>query len=276
MRQGFAPRRKSRRLLLAGALATAVVVVGIAVQGMTFLVAVRGFLEFYTGAFSLVSLSLTVMVGLAATDRLLLSIRFRILLQIAHRVITTFGLAFLATHVILKISSGKAEFVNAFIPFSADRVAVSLGTVAALAWLMITLTGVFRIRFATRGQPWMWRLAHSMAYLCWPIAIVHGLTAGRAAALWVVLSYVACLIMVGLALVIRLVATFRAKQAGGRVVAMPVRRGIGMGSGMGGGKGVGAQPDLIEGMAADGVMDAEFWASLRREVRRRSRNEVRR
>ncbi len=266
MRQGFAPRRKSSRLLLAGALATAVLVVGIAVQGMAFLGTVHDFLEFYTGAFALVSLSLTIMVGLAATDRLLLSIRFRILLQIAHRVITTFGLAFLGIHVILKISAGKAAFVNAFVPFTADRVAVSLGTVAALVWLMITLTGVFRTRFASRGQPWMWRLAHSMAYLCWPIALVHGLTAGRAAAPWVVLSYAACLVLVGLGLMIRLVTTFRVKQAGGRVVPMPVRRAMG----------TGAQTDLIEGMTADGAMDAEFWASLRREVRRRSRNEVRR
>lgn len=267
MRQGFAPRRKSTRLLLAGASATAVLVVGIGVQGMAFLGAVHDFLEFYTGALALVSLSLTVMVGLAATDRLLLSIRLRILLQVAHRVITMFGLAFLGVHVILKISAGKAEPVNAFVPFSADRVAVSLGTVAAIAWLLITLTGLFRARFATRGQPWMWRVMHSMAYLCWPIALVHGLTAGRAAALWVVLSYVACLVLVGLALVIRLVATLRAKPgASGRVVPVPTRRSLG----------TGPQTDLIEGMTADGALDAEFWASLRREVRRRSRNEVRR
>lgn len=267
MRQGFAPRRKSPPLFLIGASATAVLVVGgIAVQGMAFLTAVRDFLEFYTGPVALVSLSLTVMVGLAATDRLLLSIRLRILLQIAHRVITTFGLVFLGMHVVLKISAGKAEFVDAFLPFSAGRVAVGLGTVAALAWLMITLTGVFRVRFATWGQPWMWRFAHSMAYLTWPIAIVHGLTAGRAAAPWVILSYSACLVLVGLGLVIRMIATFRSKQAGGRVAPVPVRRGLG----------TAAPADLVNGMAADGALDAEFWASLRQEIRRRSRKEVRR
>lgn len=264
MRQGFAPRWKSRTLLLTGASAIAVLVVGTATRGVAFLAAVRDFLEFYTGAFALVSLSLTVMVGLVATDRLLLTIRLRILLQIAHRVITMFGLVFLGTHVILKVSAGKAGLVNAFLPFSSGRVAVDLGTVAALAWLAITMTGVFRARFATWGQPWMWRLAHSMAYLCWPIAMVHGLTAGRAAALWVVLSYAACLAAVGLGLVIRLLATFRTRPGpDGRAVPVPLRRSL-----------VPPRTDLIQGMSADGVLDAEFWASLRREVRRRSRNEV--
>lgn len=256
--------------MLIGASAAAVLVVGIILQGIAFLVAVRDFLEFYSGPFALVALSLTVMVGLAATDRLVATIRLRILLQIAHRMITMAGLAFLGTHVILKVAMGKAAFVNAFLPFSSDRVAVDLGTVAALSWLAITLTGVFRAKFATRGQPWMWRFAHSMAYLCWPIAIVHGLTAGRPAALWVILSYSACLVLVGLGLVIRLVATFRTGSAlERRAGPVQVRPSLGAPK-------TKARTDLIGDLAADGAIDAEFWASLRREVRRRGRNEVRR
>jgi hypothetical protein len=266
MRHDSASRRKSRSLLLAGASAAAVLAVGIAARGVAFLGEVRDFLEFYTGAFALVSLSLTVMVGLAATDRLVLTIRLRILLQIAHRVITQFGLVFLATHVILKVSAGKAEFVNAFLPFSSDRVAVDLGTVAALAWLTVTMTGVLRARFATWGQPWHWRFAHSMAYLCWPIAVVHGLTAGRTAAPWVVYSYAACIAAVGLGLVIRLIFMLRGRPASdGRLAPVQLRPGM-----------PAPKTDLIQGMTADGQLDAEFWASLRREVRRRSRNEVRR
>src|SRR3954451_5327655 len=41
--------------------------------------------EYYMGVITLVSLSITIMVGLVATDRLVLSIRQRVLLQSAHR-----------------------------------------------------------------------------------------------------------------------------------------------------------------------------------------------
>jgi hypothetical protein len=268
LRQPFAPRRRSRPLVLIGASAAAVLAVGIAVGGIGFLVAVRDLLEFYSGPVALIALSLTVMVGLAATDRLVLTIRLRILLQIAHRMITMAGLAFLGVHVILKVAMGKADPVNAVLPFSSGRVAVDLGTLAALGWLAITLTGLVRARFATWGEPWMWRVAHSMAYLCWPIAIVHGLTAGRPAALWVILSYSACLVLVGIGLVIRLLATFRTGRAlDGRTGPVPPRRGLGAPP-------AGTEP--IGEPTADGALEAEFWASLRREVRRRGRNEVRR
>src|SRR5688572_5327708 len=42
------------------------------------------YVEFYMGVISLVSLSITIMVGLVATDRLVLSIRQRVLLQSGH------------------------------------------------------------------------------------------------------------------------------------------------------------------------------------------------
>ena len=41
--------------------------------------------EFYMGVLSLVSLSITVMVGLVATDRMVLSVRQRVLMQSTHR-----------------------------------------------------------------------------------------------------------------------------------------------------------------------------------------------
>src|SRR3954471_2606856 len=41
--------------------------------------------EYYMGVITLVALSITIMVGLGATDRLVLSIRQRVLLQSAHR-----------------------------------------------------------------------------------------------------------------------------------------------------------------------------------------------
>ncbi|MEE3918076.1 hypothetical protein V2I01_03870 [Micromonospora sp. BRA006-A] len=43
-----------------------------------------------------------------------------------------------------------------------------------------------------------------MAYVSWPFALVHGLNAGRPAAGWVVLSYLACVVLVVMALLVRL------------------------------------------------------------------------
>ena len=42
-----------------------------------------------------------------------------------------------------------------------------------------------------------------MAYLSWPFALFHGLNAGRAAKSWVVVSYLACVLLVVVALLVR-------------------------------------------------------------------------
>ena len=57
------------------------------------------FTEFFAGVIALVSLSLTVMMGLLATDRLVLLIRHRVLLQSAHRATGILGVAGLVFHV---------------------------------------------------------------------------------------------------------------------------------------------------------------------------------
>jgi hypothetical protein len=73
-----------------------------------------------------------------------------------------------------------------------------------MAMVSVVWTGIVRARFAGRGKPWMWRALHSVAYLSWPIALTHWLTAGRAAAAWVVVSYIVCVLFVLIALAVRL------------------------------------------------------------------------
>lgn len=51
------------------------------------------FTEFFAGVISLVALSLTVMLGLLATDRLVLRISHRVLMQSAHRATGVLGVA---------------------------------------------------------------------------------------------------------------------------------------------------------------------------------------
>jgi hypothetical protein len=65
-------------------------------------------------------------------------------------------------------------------------------------------TGLVRAWFVGRGRPWMWRSVHAISYLMWPIALVHGLSAGRPAATWVIVSYVLCVLAVLIGLAVRL------------------------------------------------------------------------
>ena len=60
--------------------------------------------EFYMGVIALVSLSITIMVGLVATDRLVLSIRQRVMLQSTHRTTGVIAVAALFIHVWTKIA----------------------------------------------------------------------------------------------------------------------------------------------------------------------------
>ncbi|WBB67030.1 hypothetical protein [Micromonospora sp. WMMD812] len=166
------------------------------------------FTEFFAGVVTLVALSLTVMLGLLATDRLVLLIRHRVLLQSAHRATGVLGVVGLLFHVLTKVATGRAASTDAVVPFVGGRgLYVGLGTVAALLMVSVLWTGIIRARFAGVGPKWLWRALHSLAYLAWPFALVHGLYAGRPAKSWVMLSYLACLLLVVLALLVRLSVT---------------------------------------------------------------------
>ena len=166
---------------------------------------VMAFLDYFAGVFTLLSLTAAVVCGLAATDRLVLSIRQRVAMQSVHRATSVAALGFLVTHIAVKVAEQDASPLTAILPFGGGATfAVSLGTIAADLLVLTAATGAVRGRFAGSRRPWLWRVLHGGAYACWPIALAHGLTAGRAAAVWVLWSYGLCAAMVGLALLIRL------------------------------------------------------------------------
>ncbi|WP_233197110.1 MULTISPECIES: hypothetical protein [unclassified Micromonospora] len=171
------------------------------------------FTEFFAGVIALVALSLTVMMGLLSTDRLVLLIRHRVLLQSAHRATGILGVAGLGFHVITKITTGRAGMTDAAVPFVGGRgLYVGLGTIAALLMVSVLWTGIIRARFADIGPKWVWRALHSLAYLSWPFGIFHGLGAGRPPATWVSLSYGLCVVLVVMALLVRLSVTLQRRS----------------------------------------------------------------
>jgi hypothetical protein len=164
------------------------------------------YLEYYMGVIALVSLSITIMVGLVATDRLVLSIRQRVMLQSTHRTTGLIAVAALFVHVWSKVAEKHIGLIDAFIPFlsSGNRLYVGMGTLSGWIMILVMWTGIARSRFIGRGKPWMWRSIHAISYLMWPIALMHGLAAGRPAKAWVIVSYIVCILLVLVGLAVRL------------------------------------------------------------------------
>lgn len=215
MRTPVAHRSPARRLVsgwLAGVVVTVALVL-VAEQtshGRSIVSSVQKFLLFYAGVFALIGLTAAVGVGLLATDRIVMKPGHRVVAQAVHRGVSLAALTALAVHIVLEILAHRSHVIDAFVPFLAqDRTLyIGLGTIASDLVVLIVVTGFLRGRFASKW-PWAWRSLHALAYLCWPLSIVHGLLGGRTAHPYVDWSYGACLAGVAMALGIRLVATLR-------------------------------------------------------------------
>jgi hypothetical protein len=214
----------------------------------------QGFLEFYSGVFALLALTATVVAGVGAAQRLV-PIRFRIVAQAMHRAVALMAVGFLAAHILLKVMEAHATAMDAVIPFAGGRgrvLYVGLGTIASDLLVVVLATGLARGRFVTGSRPWVWRAVHVLAYVMWPLAMVHGLTAGRTPKAWVTWSYVICFVLVVIAAASRVPRLVRDRRMlRGRVPERPPGQA---GSSHGGPEPVGDVPD------------AEFWASLRTDT----------
>jgi hypothetical protein len=223
------PRRTA--VFAGGAVAVALAAALLAVTGPGAAAAVGlfRFLEFYCGVFCLVALSLTIMVGLAATDRVVLLVRHRVMMQGVHRAVATMAMVFLGLHVATKVIEGHASPLDVLVPFLSDHrpFAVGLGTLAGYLMVGVTVTGVTRGRFAGSPRVWLWRTLHAGAYLCWPVALLHGLGAGRAAKPWVTTSYAVCVVLVALALIARGFVSYGSALRGPRTKTTATLRPVG-------------------------------------------------
>ncbi len=188
--------------------------------------AIARFLLFYSGVFALVALTAAVVAGLLATDKTVMSPDRRILAQALHRTMSLVGISALANHVMLEILARRASLADGFVPFLAARSTfyMGLGTLASDLFIVIIVTGILRRRFAGRGGRWLWRALHVTAYAAWPMAILHGLLAGRSAKPYVDWSYGGCLAAVGLALTVRYIAAVRGRNPAAEPARGPVVR----------------------------------------------------
>jgi hypothetical protein len=173
------------------------------------------FLLYYSGVFALIALSAAVAAGLLATDRTLMTPDRRIFAQALHRTTSLIGVSALANHIMLEVLAHRARVIDGFVPFMAARSTfyMGLGTVASDLFVVIIVTGALRKRFTKGARPWAWRALHVTAYAAWPMAVLHGLLAGRPAKPYVDWSYGGCLAAVTLALTFRYVVAQRGRSA---------------------------------------------------------------
>jgi predicted ferric reductase len=164
-----------------------------------------------TGLVTILLLTATVLLGILTTGRFAGGNWPRFLTVGLHRNISLLVVVFLVLHVGTTVVD---QFVSipltaAFIPFASSYKAVwlSLGAVALDLLVALVATSLIRNRLGLRT----WRWVHWAAYVCWPVALAHGLGAGTdRGTLWVFVLTIACAAVVAGVATWRFVGTARA------------------------------------------------------------------
>ena len=150
-----------------------------------------------SGTVSLILLTASVVIGIAAIARLRGPGVPRFVVDGVHRTASLLAVAFLAVHIITSVLDGFASIslVDAVIPFvgSYRPLWLGLGTVAFDLLLAVAITSLVRDRMGHAT----WRGVHWLAYVAWPVAVVHGLGTGSDIhQSWLQLITVACVLTV--------------------------------------------------------------------------------
>lgn len=131
-----------------------------------------------TGWVALLLLTITMILGVIDVSRWSSASWPRFVLDSLHRNTSLLVLIFLVIHIATAALDSFAPIavVDAVLPFvgSYRPIWVGLGAVAFDLLLALAITSVMRQRLGHRA----WRSIHWLAYVCWPIALLHGLGTG--------------------------------------------------------------------------------------------------
>jgi len=140
-----------------------------------------------------------------------------------HRTLALFAVALLALHVVTAILDPfvtigwAATFVPFLSPYRAWQ--IGLGTLAVDVAGAVIITSLLRVRLGFRA----WRAVHWLAYIAWPVAFVHSITAGTDLTIWwVALTEWACAAAVAVAVVARILFAVRGSVVPGTPTATGV------------------------------------------------------
>jgi sulfoxide reductase heme-binding subunit YedZ len=158
-----------------------------------------------TGIVTLLLLSATVALGIATYRRTDTQGLPRFAIAELHRRLSLISVVFLAIHIATAVSDPFAPigWLAAVVPFAASyrRVWLGLGTVSVDLLLAVVATSLLRRWISQR----LWRGAHWLAYLSWPVAVFHALGTGSDVRLsWFLLILAICVATVFISLLWRL------------------------------------------------------------------------
>ena len=167
-----------------------------------------------TGLTALVLLTVTVIFGILTSVRFARPAWPRFVTVSLHRNLSLLTLTFVGLHVLTTVTDSYASIsvVSVVVPFSSPyrRIWLGLGAVAFDLLLAVLLTSLLRVRIGVRA----WRVVHWAGYLCWPVALIHGVGTGTdGAARWVLAITAACALAVAAAGAWRLAAPWPAHAA---------------------------------------------------------------
>jgi sulfoxide reductase heme-binding subunit YedZ len=146
------------------------------------------------GLITLMLLTASMVLGILTAGRFASRTWPRFVVQGLHRNLALLALGCLALHVGTTVIDTYTSIGlrAAFVPFSSDykRWWLGLGAVACDLMLLLALSSLVRQRIGHR----LWRVIHWAGYLCWPVAIAHGLGTGTdRTATWVLALTFGCI-----------------------------------------------------------------------------------
>jgi methionine sulfoxide reductase heme-binding subunit len=136
-----------------------------------------------TGITAFVLLTLTTVLGIAATQRALASPAWpRFATQQLHRNVSLLAMVVLLVHILTTLLDSYVDvgWLSIVVPFwsSYRTLGVTLGTIAFDLLLLVVVTSLLRLRISAR----LWRAVHLSSYAAWPLALLHFLSTGTDAA----------------------------------------------------------------------------------------------
>ena len=186
--------------------------------GHTIDAATQHFMLYYAGVLALVGLTGSVLMGLVATDRIVMTPGHRVMAQAVHRAFAFGTLAFLIIHITTEILAQRSHVIDAVIPFLSPyrTFYIGLGTIASDLIVLLVVTSILRKRFTGHGRAWQWRAIHYGSYVAFVFGVLHGLLGGRAAKPYVDWSYGFAIAVTALGLAVRFLAiSLRPKESVG-------------------------------------------------------------
>ena len=131
-----------------------------------------------TGIVALVLFSAVMMLGISVRRQARIPGMARVATVALHRSISLLAVAFLAVHILTAVVDSYVDIgpLAVVVPFSSsyEPLWVGLGAVALDLILAVVITSLLRARLGRRT----WRAVHWLAYACWPVAVLHGITLG--------------------------------------------------------------------------------------------------